>query len=576
MKEGQWTARAQLAGLFLALGAMINYGQAQPEPVPAPPVQLPGTAPPPGEPPADGSPIPPQVPGSPGAPVPPTPDGTVPFVPQGPFAPPGPFAGPAPQTPIVQLRVRAPAEVQPEKEIEYLLIVENVSAAEAHHVTVRDRLPGGTKFVRAKPKPTKEQPPKDGVTDLLWDIGTLKPGERKEIVVALQPGETEEVRNNAYVQFEHGQTIKTRVARPSLGLRIVAPPQAVLPDPIALRLEVTNSGSMPAKDVVLKDELPDGLVYGSSKPEHKGSEKPLDWKLGTLKPGETRRVELQVIPTQAGKFSNTAEVTAAGGVSRKVRVDITVGEAKLKVSKAGPQRRLINRSTLFHITVSNPGTIPVTNVQVSDEVPREIEFLRASMSGRFERGFVRWSLGTLRPGEQRSLQVALRAPRPGRYWNEVQATADHGVIARMRTEEMRFESVAGPVVEIDESADPLTVGQKGIYTIRIVNPKKTAIFRHGLVITVPEELAVLGQRGPSSGQTEGKIIRFDPLETLPAGQEAAYVVEAEAKKAGTAKLVVELVDAGRQLGKPQTWEEQTTICEAGRKGTEPGTIGKIR
>src|SRR5262249_55148274 len=147
---------------------------------------------------------------------------------------------------------------------------------------------------------------------------------------------------------------------------------------------------------------------------------------------------------------------------------------------------------------------------------------------------------------------------------------------RMRTEAMHFESAAGPVVEIDESADPLSVGQKGIYTIRIVNPEKTALLRHGLVITVPEELAVLGQRGPSSGQAEGKIIRFDPLAALPAGQEAAYIVEAEAKKAGTAKLVVELVDAGRQLGEQRTWEEQTTICEAGHKGAEQGTIGKVR
>jgi uncharacterized repeat protein (TIGR01451 family) len=407
-------------------------------------------------------------------------------------------------------------------------------------------------------------------------VGPSAPIVRLRVRAPAEVQPEKEVRNNAYVQFEHGQTIKTRISRPSLSLRIVAPPQVVLPDPISLRLEVTNTGSMPAKDVVLKDELPDGLVYGSSKPALKGEAKPLVWKLGTLMPGETRRVELQVIPTQAGTFTNKAEVTATGGVSRKTSADITVGEAKLKVSKAGPQRRLVDRSTPFHITVSNPGMVPVTNVQVSDEVPPAIEFLSASMGGRFERGFVRWSLGTLRPGEQRSLQVALRAPRPGRYWNEVQATADHGLTARMRTEAMRFESGTGPVVEIDESADPLNVGQKGIYTIRIVNPKKTAIFRHGLVITVPEELAVLGQRGASSGQADGKIIRFDPLETLPAGQEAAYIVEMEAKKVGTAKLVVELVDAGRQRGEPRTWEEKTTICEAGRKGAEPATIEKIR
>jgi uncharacterized repeat protein (TIGR01451 family) len=475
----------------------------------------------------------------------------------------------------VQLRVRAPVEVQPEKEIEYQLTVENVSSVEAHHVTVRDRLPRGITHVRAKPEPTKKLPLKDGVTDLLWEIGTLKAGERKEIVVALQPGETDEVRNNAYVQFEHGQTIKTRIAKPSLGLRIIVPPRAVLPDPIALRLEVTNTGSMPAKDVVLKDELPDGLVFGKSNPELKGAEKPLIWKLGTLMPGQTRRVELQAIPTQAGTFTNQAEVTAAGGVSRKTSTEIIVGEAKLKISKAGPERRLVNRPAPFHITVSNAGVVPLTNVQVSDEVPREVEFLGASMGGRFERGFVRWSLGTLRPGERRALQVALRSPQAGRYWNEAQVTADRGLTAKARTEATHFELANGPAVEIDESADPLAVGQKEIYTIRIINPEKTALLRHGLVVTIPDELAVLGQRGPSSGQADGQIIRFDPLAELAAGQEAAYVVEAEAKKAGTAKLVVELVDAGRQLDAPRTWEEETTIHEAPRSAPSSLQVRRV-
>src|SRR6185437_4521375 len=72
-----------------------------------------------------------------------------------------PFVGPEPMEPpmpFVRLRVRAPAEVQPGKEIEYQLTVENVSRAAAHHVIVRDRLPRGTDFVRAKPKPTSKTP----------------------------------------------------------------------------------------------------------------------------------------------------------------------------------------------------------------------------------------------------------------------------------------------------------------------------------------------------------------------------------------------------------------------------------
>lgn len=555
-----WRRSARYAGLLLALGLFLNRGLAQPFPMPGCPVPLPG-APPLGSPPLSaplpGSPMPslPAPPASaPGA------EGVVPFGPATPFV--GPEA-PDGHTPVVRLRVRAPAEVQPEKEIEYQLSIENVSQAAAHHVTVRDRLPRGTEFVRAKPEPTKKTPAREGVTDLLWDFGTLKPGERKTIVVALQAKGKDEVQNNAYVQYEHGQTVKTRIARPSLSLRITAPPTAALPDPIPLRLEVTNTGRMPARNVVLKVELPEGLVYGESKPAVSGSEKPLLWKLGTLQPGETKRVDLQVIPTKAGTYTNKAEVSADGGAAHKASAEIKVGEAKLNISKSGPQRRMVNRPTPFHITVGNGGTTAATNVQVSDDVPAGIEFLSASMGGRFERGLVRWSLGTLRPGEKRSLHLVLRSPRPGNYWNEVSARADRGLIARLRTEAMHFDAVAGPAVEIDKNADPIAVGQKAIYTIRLVNPESQAILNHGLVVTVPAELNVLGQRGDSSGRRDGPTIRFDPLPHLEAGREAVYVIETEAKKTGTARLVVELVDA-RRSGSAPTWEDRLTIEETPR------------
>ncbi len=112
-----------------------------------------------------------------------------------------------------------PGSVQPDKEIEYRLTVENVSQAAAHHVIVRDRLPAGTQFVRAEPKPESNKPAKGDRTDLLWDFGTLKPGEQKLIVLTINPAGSDEVKNSAYVQFEHGQTVKTRISKPSVQVR---------------------------------------------------------------------------------------------------------------------------------------------------------------------------------------------------------------------------------------------------------------------------------------------------------------------------------------------------------------------
>src|SRR6185437_7435224 len=502
------------------------------------------------------SPAPPFVapPPNPLAPAETTPFGGIPFVGPEPMEPP---------EPLVRLRVRAPAEVQPGKEIEYRLTVENVARAAAHHVIVRDRLPRGTAFVRAKPEPTSKTPAKAGVTDLLWDFGTLKPGERKVIVLAINPTDGDEIQNSAYVQFEHGQTVKTRIAKASVGVRVIAPAQATLYQALTFRLEVTNTGPAPAKDVVVTDELPAGLEFLDGKPYPK-PEKPLTWKLGELAPGQTRRIEYQAMSRQTGTFTNKVEVTAAGGVRQKASANVTVGEAKLALLKTGPQRRLINRPTPYRITVSNPGTMPATNVQVNDELSPAVNFVSASPGGRFAGGRVRWSLGSLRPKEQRVLQVVLLAPRPGLFGNGVQATADHDLSVKARAEATHFETPAGPAIEIDKSADPLEVGQKATYTIRLINPGKTAFLNPIVTVTVPEAMAVRAERGPTTAQREGQIIRFDPLPALDARAEVVYTVEVEAKKAGEVSLRVELTEKRKDLGSPQVWEEKTIIREAPR------------
>jgi uncharacterized repeat protein (TIGR01451 family) len=473
-----------------------------------------------------------------------------------------------PQVPVVRLRVRVPARVQPDKDIEYRLTIDNISQGAAHHVQVRDRLPTGTRFVRAEPKPTSEKPAKGGVTDLLWDFGTLKPGEQKVIVLSINPSGADEVQNSAYVQFEHGQTVKTRIAKPSVRLRATAPAQAVLHDPIIFHLDVTNTGPATARDVVVTDELPDGLQFIDGKPAPK-PEKPLTWKLGDLAPGQTRRIEYQAISKQTGTFRNKAEVKAAGGAQQKAEASVTVGEAKLSLLKTGPQRRLVNRPAPYQITVSNPGTIPATGVQVSDELPPGIELLSASAGGRVANGQVRWSLGTLPPGAQRSLQVIVRAPRPGRFGNMALARAEHDVSAKAMAE-THFEAANGVTVEIDKNADPLDVGQKAVYTIRLINPDRTAFLRPSLVVTVPEEMTVLGQRGPTTAQRDGQTVRFDPLPAVDAGREVIYTVEVEAKKAGEPRLRVEVTDGRTELGPPRLWEEKTIIRGATRLIPQPG------
>lgn len=526
-------------------------------------------------------PIPPQTPDSPSppftppSPTPLPPGQATPFVPGMPFPAVQPME---PPVPVVRLRVRAPARIEPDKEIEYRLTVENISRADAHHVVVRDRLPRGVdKHVRAEPEPTKQtKKAKDDPTDLLWELGTLKAGQHKEIVLAIKPAGSEDVQNRAYVQFEHGQKVTTRIAKPGVRIKITAPAQAILYESIPIRIEVASTEAVPLRNVVVTAELPNGLEFAHGKPEPT-SDKPLTWKLGNLAPHQTRHIDCEVISTKAGKFSTKTKATADGGASATDSAAVTVGEAKLKISIGGPLRRLANRPIPFHITVRNLGTMPLTNVQVSDELPRDIEFVLASHKGRREGGFVRWSLGDLPPGTRRSLLMVVRAPRPGWCWNEATVRASRspaepgkdGLSDKARSEAIRIEASSTPVIEIDKDADSLDVGQKARYTIRLFNPGKTNILHPSLLVTVPDEINIRGQSGATTGQQQGQTLRFDPLGALNASEEVVYFVEVEAKKAGEARLRVQWTDGRQDAGPPETWEDKTIILGPSPAAEQP-------
>ena len=197
------TARQRLAGLALytlfacLVAALITDSRrlmAQPQPVPAHTAQrgpVPSSEPPladavPPRVPVVPSPLPlapsPWAIGGCGQPVPLFMPAPLPCPAPPPPAPPPIDETPCPidpPTPVVAIRVRAPASSAGGREIEYRICIENCSDADAHHVVVRDPLPANARFVRASPEPHVREP------ELVWHLGSLEGGKCREITLVL-------------------------------------------------------------------------------------------------------------------------------------------------------------------------------------------------------------------------------------------------------------------------------------------------------------------------------------------------------------------------------------------------------
>src|SRR5439155_14922564 len=92
----------------------------------------------------------------------------------------------------------------------------------------------------------------------------------------------------------------------------IAPPTAVLGRPMVYHIEVRNVGSISAHQVVVEDVVPPGLKIDGSIPQARLNDGRLIWKLGTLAPGQQKKISVKAIPQAEGTLSSVATVNFSG------------------------------------------------------------------------------------------------------------------------------------------------------------------------------------------------------------------------------------------------------------------------
>jgi uncharacterized repeat protein (TIGR01451 family) len=516
----------------------------------------------------------------------------VPEPPTGAVIVPGPGARPPgggepadPPVPVVALRVRVAAAATAAQDLEYRLVAENLARAPAHHVLVRFPLPANAEFVRANPEPTEQKP------ELVWRLGTLKGGERKEIVLAVKPTGDGDVQACARVQFEHGECVRTRLVKPGepgqpappkqaepppkqslpgpppappSGLRVrkSGPARAVVNDLVTFQIDVTNTGPADAADVVVADKLPDGLDFLDAKPAIDVSQTPR-WNIGALAPGKTQRVEYRAVAKREGTFTNRAEVTASGGGRETAEATLTVGEPKLSVSLTGPHVALVGRPANYVVTVSNPGSAALKNVRVSQHLIREMRLDGSVPQGRVVPDDVRkqekllWPLGDLEPGARKTVQLKYTASQPGTFDLWVNAEADRVDSSQDAYASTRFLEAPRPAVLIDKRGEDLDEGVERTLTVWVANPGAADATDLDLTLTLPDGFEAKDLVGATADEANKRALKFRRLPLLAKGTEYALGrVTVTASKAGEAVLPFELRAGGKVV---DTDNEKITV-----------------
>lgn len=471
-------------------------------------------------------------------PAPPTPPPVV--------APPAVPASTKGEAPKVIIETIGPGSLNIGRPLDVEIVLKNVGTAAAAQVRIEHVLPRQAKFIKGDPEPTVEE------DRLVWRLDSLPAGTEHRFKIELQPQEEVEITGKATVTYSTATGWATRITRPQLAVKKTGPERAVIGDSFPFKIDVSNPGTGPATNVVIRDQLPAGLQH--SQGDY------IEADIGTLAPGETRSINLTVKAVKPGQHINEVVATGDDNLRALASASVYVGQPALELTKKGPTQRLLNTETIFVLEVTNPGDAPARKVQLHDALPAGLRFVAASDGGQYDKEShsVHWMFETLEPGDKRRVTLKAITAAIGELKNQAVARAEPGLNAKTQAT-LRVEGVPAMMLEVVDLDDPLEVGAETCYEVRVVNQGTAVQTNVQLVALVPEGMTALRADVNVPYRVQGRQVIFDTVPRLGPKADIIYRIFVRGDETGDHRFKVQL--HSDQLRIPVSEEESTKVYQ---------------
>jgi uncharacterized repeat protein (TIGR01451 family) len=328
--------------------------------------------------------------------------------------------------------------------------------------------------------------------------------------------------------------VYTPVLIPKLAIGIEGGRTVSPGDMVPLEVSVANTGTGPATNVNVRATLDAALSHESGVPV-------LEVAVGTLAAGQSRTVPLSLRAMQPGKPAVHVLASGDGELHAEAARSILVAQRALQLTLSGAPTRYVNRPGPWEVRVANIGDAGLSNVTARVRLPRELRFQSATGNGKLEAGEVVWTIGDLRPGERRELQVtAIPVAGAGQATLTGIAAADQ---VPAQTADVAFEVMGMPVLRTDVLAPPVGVpaGGKGVVTVRVTNQGTLAARNVTVVAVAPQPfLTPRFGTGPTVGRVQGERVEFAPVTRIEPEQTVTFQIEVAGGQSGDGRMRVEV------------------------------------
>jgi uncharacterized repeat protein (TIGR01451 family) len=450
-----------------------------------------------------------------------------------------------PQSPQVTIQKIAPPEIQVGRPAVFRVTVRNTGMVPAANVQISDQVPKGTRLMGTTPRAS--QGPRG---ELVWALGHLAPGEQATAEMQLLPTAEGEIGSVATVHFDTGVTARSVSTRPRLVVETGGTNRVLLGDQAALSFVVSNPGTGVATGVVLEERVPAGLTHPV------GGQ--LEYPIGDLRPGESRKLDLKLKAVQPGPLTNLITVRGEAGLRCEHRFHLEVVAPQLQIALAGPKRRYLEREATYQVQLSNPGTAPAQQVELVAYLPPGLRFVGANNAGHYDEATraVSWRLAELPTNQQGSVELVTLPIEVGQQSIKVRGTAQRG-LAVEKEQPVVVEGIAAVLFQVAGTRNPIEVGGQTTYEIRVINQGSKAAGNIRATVLLPPELRALSAEGPTRFEMQAGQVAFEGLPQLPPKTDALYRVRAQGLRPGDLRVRCQLMTDDLQT--PVTKEESTRV-----------------
>jgi uncharacterized repeat protein (TIGR01451 family) len=406
-------------------------------------------------------------------------------------------------------------------------------------VIVRDVVPNGATYVSSNPAAQVSG------NKLVWNLGDLDAGDCGAIQVTVRANQEGSLRSCATIDALPRVCAEIRVGAPQLAIEKSGPGQATIGSQITYNVVVRNTGSATARNVVVRDAIPPGLTHASGQSS-------LEFPIGDLQPNESKSVPVTVTAAQRGEHCNRAVASSSNAGEVSDNACTRVVEPGLAITKTGEPKEYLNKFADYSVTVSNIGDIPLTNVVVTDNAPRETS-IKSADGATISGNQATWNVGTLEPGQQKSFAVTLTSSIEGTHCNTVSATTSEGLSESAESCTI-WTGLPALLLEVVDDPDPIQVGEDTVYTIRVTNQGTADDTNIKVAVTFPAELNPINA---GNGQINGKTVTFPPYPRLASKASVQYRITARGASPGVTRIKV--TQSSDYLISPILEEESTRV-----------------